>query len=291
MAANCDVCGKGPGFGNNISHSHRRTSRRWNPNIQRVRTVVGRDAEARERLHLVHQGRQGLALTSPLARGHCWLLALSRSTSGGPAFCVPRPRAGPRAPGAAPACRARAAPAVVDRADARAEREAGRDRAGDVVLRRRRRLRHGPPRPAAPRSRREGAARAVGVPVVVAGRAQPVLLGAVREQVHGVPGQMAALDQRPPRPEASDRRGRPRIPASSSTRTPVSWATSSRFGRGDGGHRQQLRCVRSPARTAASSGSPCLETPDRVDDDGGTAPGEQFGHGLHEFGRGEHARS
>jgi large subunit ribosomal protein L28 len=42
VAANCDVCGKGPGFGNNISHSHRRTSRRWNPNIQRVRAVVGR---------------------------------------------------------------------------------------------------------------------------------------------------------------------------------------------------------------------------------------------------------
>ncbi len=41
MAANCDVCGKGPGFGNNISHSHRRTRRRWNPNIQTVRAVVG----------------------------------------------------------------------------------------------------------------------------------------------------------------------------------------------------------------------------------------------------------
>ncbi|AZM55767.1 50S ribosomal protein L28 [Streptomyces sp. WAC 01529] len=40
MAANCDVCGKGPGFGNAISHSHRRTPRRWNPNIQRVRAVV-----------------------------------------------------------------------------------------------------------------------------------------------------------------------------------------------------------------------------------------------------------
>ncbi|SFC99841.1 MULTISPECIES: 50S ribosomal protein L28 [Streptomyces] len=40
MAANCDVCGKGPGFGNRISHSHRRTPRRWNPNIQRVRAVV-----------------------------------------------------------------------------------------------------------------------------------------------------------------------------------------------------------------------------------------------------------
>lgn len=40
MAANCDVCGKGPSFGNSISHSHRRTPRRWNPNIQRVRAVV-----------------------------------------------------------------------------------------------------------------------------------------------------------------------------------------------------------------------------------------------------------
>ncbi len=40
MAANCDVCGKGPSFGHSISHSHRRTKRRWNPNIQRVRAVV-----------------------------------------------------------------------------------------------------------------------------------------------------------------------------------------------------------------------------------------------------------
>lgn len=39
MAAHCDICGKGPGFGHNISHSHRRTKRRWNPNIQTVRTV------------------------------------------------------------------------------------------------------------------------------------------------------------------------------------------------------------------------------------------------------------
>ncbi len=41
MAANCDVCGKSPGFGHSISHSHRRTKRRWNPNIQSVRTVEG----------------------------------------------------------------------------------------------------------------------------------------------------------------------------------------------------------------------------------------------------------
>ena len=41
MAANCDVCGKGPSFGYSVSHSHVRTKRRWNPNIQRVRTLEG----------------------------------------------------------------------------------------------------------------------------------------------------------------------------------------------------------------------------------------------------------
>jgi large subunit ribosomal protein L28 len=41
VASVCDVCGKRPGFGNNVSHSHRRTPRRWNPNIQRVRAKVG----------------------------------------------------------------------------------------------------------------------------------------------------------------------------------------------------------------------------------------------------------
>ena len=39
MAAVCDICGKGPGFGKSVSHSHRRTSRRWDPNIQTVRAV------------------------------------------------------------------------------------------------------------------------------------------------------------------------------------------------------------------------------------------------------------
>jgi large subunit ribosomal protein L28 len=34
------VCGKRPGFGHNVSHSHRRTKRRFDPNIQRVRAVV-----------------------------------------------------------------------------------------------------------------------------------------------------------------------------------------------------------------------------------------------------------
>jgi large subunit ribosomal protein L28 len=40
VAAVCDICGKGPGFGNKVSHSHRRTRRRFDPNIQRVRATV-----------------------------------------------------------------------------------------------------------------------------------------------------------------------------------------------------------------------------------------------------------
>jgi len=40
MASVCSVCGKKPSFGMSLSHSHRRTKRRWNPNIQRVRAMV-----------------------------------------------------------------------------------------------------------------------------------------------------------------------------------------------------------------------------------------------------------
>ncbi|MET0143401.1 MAG: 50S ribosomal protein L28 [Ilumatobacteraceae bacterium] len=40
MASVCEVCGKKPSWGMSVSHSHRRTKRRWNPNIQRVRALV-----------------------------------------------------------------------------------------------------------------------------------------------------------------------------------------------------------------------------------------------------------
>lgn len=40
MASVCELCGKRPSFGMNLSHSHQRTKRRWNPNIQNVRTTV-----------------------------------------------------------------------------------------------------------------------------------------------------------------------------------------------------------------------------------------------------------
>jgi large subunit ribosomal protein L28 len=36
----CDVCGKGPQFGNNISHAHNVTKRRWNVNLRHVKANV-----------------------------------------------------------------------------------------------------------------------------------------------------------------------------------------------------------------------------------------------------------
>ena len=40
MAKMCEVCGKAPVFGNRVSHAHNVSSRRWMPNLQRVRAVV-----------------------------------------------------------------------------------------------------------------------------------------------------------------------------------------------------------------------------------------------------------
>jgi len=37
MARQCYVCGKGPQYGNNVSHANNKTRRRWIPNLQRVR--------------------------------------------------------------------------------------------------------------------------------------------------------------------------------------------------------------------------------------------------------------
>lgn len=41
MSYRCEICGKEPWVGKQVSHSHRRSSRRWLPNIQRVRVRHG----------------------------------------------------------------------------------------------------------------------------------------------------------------------------------------------------------------------------------------------------------
>jgi large subunit ribosomal protein L28 len=41
MSRVCEICGKGPLTGHNVSHSARKTNRRWLPNIQRIRIKDG----------------------------------------------------------------------------------------------------------------------------------------------------------------------------------------------------------------------------------------------------------
>lgn len=40
MSKVCEICGKKPMFGNNVSHAHNITKRRFVPNLQKVRTVI-----------------------------------------------------------------------------------------------------------------------------------------------------------------------------------------------------------------------------------------------------------
>ena len=37
MAKVCDICGKRPVVGYNVSHAHNKTKRRWYPNLQTVK--------------------------------------------------------------------------------------------------------------------------------------------------------------------------------------------------------------------------------------------------------------
>jgi len=39
MAKYCEVCKKGVVSGNNVSHSNRKSKRKWAPNVQRVRVI------------------------------------------------------------------------------------------------------------------------------------------------------------------------------------------------------------------------------------------------------------
>jgi large subunit ribosomal protein L28 len=40
MAKVCEVCGRGPLFGNRVSHAHNVSKRRWNVNLQSVHAVI-----------------------------------------------------------------------------------------------------------------------------------------------------------------------------------------------------------------------------------------------------------
>ena len=40
MAKICSVCGKKPQVGNNVSHAHNKTKRRWLPNLQLIKAKI-----------------------------------------------------------------------------------------------------------------------------------------------------------------------------------------------------------------------------------------------------------
>ena len=40
MSYMCDICGKHPTVGNNVSHANNHTKRRWKPNLRKVRAVI-----------------------------------------------------------------------------------------------------------------------------------------------------------------------------------------------------------------------------------------------------------
>lgn len=75
MSAICQVLGTTPGFGRSISHSHRRTPRRFDPNIQRKRYWVpslGRHVTLRMSVRGIRVvDRRGIdaVVTEILARG------------------------------------------------------------------------------------------------------------------------------------------------------------------------------------------------------------------------------
>ena len=39
--AKCDICEKGVHFGNNVSHSNRKTNKMWKANVKSVKVKVG----------------------------------------------------------------------------------------------------------------------------------------------------------------------------------------------------------------------------------------------------------
>lgn len=39
MSNVCEICGKGPSFGNNVSHANNKTRRMWLPNLQKLKAI------------------------------------------------------------------------------------------------------------------------------------------------------------------------------------------------------------------------------------------------------------
>ena len=66
MGKVCEICGKGAQFGQNVSHAHNVTSRKWHLNLQSVRAVVG---GANRRVNVCSRCLRSGKVTKPGPRG------------------------------------------------------------------------------------------------------------------------------------------------------------------------------------------------------------------------------
>jgi len=66
MSQSCDICGKAPCSGNNVSHANNRTKRRFLPNLQRVKAVLP-NGEVRY-IHACTRCIRSGAVTKPAVR-------------------------------------------------------------------------------------------------------------------------------------------------------------------------------------------------------------------------------
>ena len=65
MSKVCEVCGKGPQVGNNVSHANNKTKRRFMPNLQSVRTQL-QSGEVK-RMRVCTQCIRSGSVTKPVA--------------------------------------------------------------------------------------------------------------------------------------------------------------------------------------------------------------------------------
>ncbi len=63
MSKACEYCGKKPMVGNNVSHAHNVTKRRFNPNLQRVRAL--KDGQVKKMMVCTNCIKSGRVVKAP----------------------------------------------------------------------------------------------------------------------------------------------------------------------------------------------------------------------------------
>ena len=66
MAKMCEICGKKPATGNNVSHAHNKSRRRWLPNLQSIR--VATDGSNSKRMRVCTRCIRSGTVSKPVAR-------------------------------------------------------------------------------------------------------------------------------------------------------------------------------------------------------------------------------